>query len=717
MSFNKSAALKNASKHVRNGKYKAAIQEYCAILKSDPNDTTTLNLLGDLYVRVNSLPEALHTFLIVADLYCQSGRATKAIAVLKKASKIDPNHLDCAIRLARLYAQEDLLAEAQQQCLIVAECYLRAGMNEQGFNVYQEVIRRNPDNVDVRNRLAEAYLRHEYRDRAYDVFLDAANVLKDQGRYEEALKSYLRALTAKPEGRAALVAAVNIYLQRGETQPAESLINYLLRTRPEDPELLTLLGHVQQMEMALREARHAISNAAEEDSKALQYQVELVSACDRAYLTFMTAVAELQRQGKEREALNACLKALKLKPGDKPALFVAVNLYLKLDDTQSAIVMLRHSLRAHPDNVELLLLLGSVYQQAHDISAAEQVMSRAIALQPSCYRDVLDFASYCLREGEIDRALRQIDRVLEECDDQQAEHEIIDLLNGVIGYDANCLPALERLVNLYTRTGITGRQIETLNSLAEAAMYKGEDEIASRALRWLIQLEPQDAWHRRMLRKISPEDEAVQYLNQDWKEETVRVDHSSQEEAEWDIEVETHEFEYAHNDISVEAVPAEMTSAQNEVAVKEMEQKTFAQPAQHQSAIEHSVNTSSVEVESIVSTEALSLTDNSQPSENTIAAPAMLTAQSDLLSGEVANDSTVNVASGAVIEEKAIEPAVNKSSKAEEHEEAEDQASAARDVFVSAGTRRRRLLNQRVGPYTYRAATRKVGGNLPRRSW
>ncbi|HYE74978.1 MAG TPA: tetratricopeptide repeat protein, partial [Blastocatellia bacterium] len=616
---------------------------------------------------------------------------------------------------------EDLLAEAQQQCLVVAECYLRSGLNEQGFNVYQEIIRRNPDNVDVRNRLAEAYLRHEYRDRAYDVFLDAANVLKDQGRFEEALKSYLRALTAKPEGRGALVAAVNIYLQRGETQPAESLIKYLLRTRPEDPELLTLLGHVQQMEVALSEARHAISNATEEDTKALQYQVDLVSACDRAYLTFMTAVAELQRQGKEREALNACLKALKLKPGDKPALFIAVNLYLKLDDTQSAIVMLRHSLRAHPDNVELLLLLGSVYQQAHDISAAEQVMARAIALQPTCYRDVLDFANYCLREGDVERALRQIDRVLEGCDDQQAEHELIDLLNGILGYDANCLPALERLVNLYTRAGITGRQIDALNSLAEAAMYKGEDEIAARALRWLIQLEPDEVWHHRMLRKISPQDESVQHLRDEEVETFVTPEQEVPQCApqatsysDYDLSVEIG-FETVETVDAIEPTPSVDIEAG---------QPYFAHSTKTEITQAPAISSISEKQLDVVAGEAMEFEVGSYQVEPTSAVQAMLLSQNDLQPGDAMGDSSIKASPNASIEAGCAATIVDENQRQIEQatinqadEESEDQLVATKDVFISAGARRRRLLNQRIGPYTYRASTRKVGGHLPRRSW
>lgn len=739
MGFNKSLALKNASKYVRQNKYKAAIQEYREILKAEPHDTTTLNLLGDLYVRTNAIPEAVQTFITVADLYCQSGRTTKAIAILKKASKLDPHHLDCAVKLARLYAQDDLIVEAQQQCLVVAECYLRAGLREQGFSVYRELVQHNPENVEFRLRLAEACLREEMRDRASDTFLEAAQVMQQQGRHEEALKTYLKALAARPESRGALTAAVNIYLQRGETQPAEALIKHLLRVRPDDPEILTLLGHVQQMEVALSEARQAIAQAVEEDSKALAYQVELISACDRAYLTFMTAAAELQRQGKEREALNACLKALKLKPGDKPALFVAVNLYLKLSDTQSAVVMLRHSLRAHPDNVEVLLLLGSVYQQAHDKVAAEQVLARAIAVQPACWRDILDFAGYCVREGDFDRALRQVDRVLEACEEPQCQQEVLDLLHVIVSHDPNCLGALERLVNIYTRGYDTPRQIEALNALASAALFKGEDETAARALRWLIQLEPDEVWHRRLLRKICPHDEAVQNLTVDVPMSADiapgTVEEYERQEERWEVALHPGDYEFAFSDASAKVEAASWgAEVSHEVEIGRGVDILRAEPIAYEVEVSRAESVAPSSVASVVRQE------EAEPVRLRLAAPE-----------PHANDTAADIERGikvwsvtapsmaapiAPADEQAgkIEAEVQAARMPEEaiaaerneiRVEADDMGAeipatehAPREVFVSASTRRRRLLNQRAAQFVPRTYPRRIGGNLPsRRNW
>jgi len=125
MSFNKAIILKTASKYVQQGKYQAAIVEYRKVVQADPSDITTLNILGDVCVKAGETSEASRSFARIAEHYRKDNSRVKAIAMLKKASKLDPTNVEIALRLAALYSQQDLMVEAQQQYLIAAEHYLR----------------------------------------------------------------------------------------------------------------------------------------------------------------------------------------------------------------------------------------------------------------------------------------------------------------------------------------------------------------------------------------------------------------------------------------------------------------------------------------------------------------------------------------------------------------------------------------------------------------
>ena len=62
MAFDKAKVLKAAEKFLSQGKINAAIKEYRQIVDNDADDFTTLNMLGDLYVRSNKKEEAVACF-------------------------------------------------------------------------------------------------------------------------------------------------------------------------------------------------------------------------------------------------------------------------------------------------------------------------------------------------------------------------------------------------------------------------------------------------------------------------------------------------------------------------------------------------------------------------------------------------------------------------------------------------------------------------------
>src|SRR5712692_7758063 len=69
MSLNQSKALRTAEKYVLQGKIPAAIDEYRKVVNADPGDLTTINTLGDLYVRAGKIPDAIANFSRIADSY------------------------------------------------------------------------------------------------------------------------------------------------------------------------------------------------------------------------------------------------------------------------------------------------------------------------------------------------------------------------------------------------------------------------------------------------------------------------------------------------------------------------------------------------------------------------------------------------------------------------------------------------------------------------
>jgi pilus assembly protein FimV len=207
--FNKQKVLSAAEKFVQQGKVPNAIAEYEKVLKADPKDLTVANTVGDLYVRLGENDKAVECFKSVGDAYATQGFTVKAIAMYKKLSKIKPS-LECVLRLAELYTQQGLFNDARAQYLQVAEEFLKAGELEQAVRIFQKTLEMDPENVPMRTRLAEVYVRLGKKTEAWQIFAAAAESLRNKGQLEAAENVLERMLTLDPGNSQAL-------LMRGKT--------------------------------------------------------------------------------------------------------------------------------------------------------------------------------------------------------------------------------------------------------------------------------------------------------------------------------------------------------------------------------------------------------------------------------------------------------------------------------------------------------------------
>jgi pilus assembly protein FimV len=202
--FNKQKVLSTAEKFVQQGKLPSAIAEYEKILKADPKDLTVSNTVGDLHARLGQNDKALECFKSVGDAYASQGFTVKAIAMYKKLTKIKPT-LEGVLRLAELYTQQGLFNDARAQYLQVAEEFLRAGELEQAVRIFQKTLEMDPENVAMRMRLAEVYLRLNKKTEAWQIFASAADSLRARGQLGPAEEILQRMLTLDPGNSHALL--------------------------------------------------------------------------------------------------------------------------------------------------------------------------------------------------------------------------------------------------------------------------------------------------------------------------------------------------------------------------------------------------------------------------------------------------------------------------------------------------------------------------------
>ena len=202
--FNKQKVLSAAEKFVQQGKLQNAITEYEKVVKNDAKDLTVLNTVGDLYSRLGNTDKAAECFKSVGDAYASQGFTVKAIAMYKKLSKLKSS-LECVLRLAELYTQQGLFNDARAQYLQVAEEFLRNGELEQAVRIFQKTLEMDPENVAMRTKLAEVYVRLGKKNEAWQIFSAAAETLRSKGQLQAAEEILQRLLTLEPNSSYALL--------------------------------------------------------------------------------------------------------------------------------------------------------------------------------------------------------------------------------------------------------------------------------------------------------------------------------------------------------------------------------------------------------------------------------------------------------------------------------------------------------------------------------
>src|SRR5579864_8828483 len=202
--FNKQKVLSAAEKFVQQGKLPNAITEYEKVLKADPKDLTVMNTVGDLHSRLGNSEKAAECFKSVGDAYASQGFTVKAIAMYKKLGKLKSS-LESVLRLAELYTQQGLFNDARAQYLQVAEEFLREGQLEQAVRIFQKTLEMDPENVAMRTRLAEVYVRLNKKTEAWQIFSAAAESLRAKGQLDAAEEILQRMLKLDPNSSYALL--------------------------------------------------------------------------------------------------------------------------------------------------------------------------------------------------------------------------------------------------------------------------------------------------------------------------------------------------------------------------------------------------------------------------------------------------------------------------------------------------------------------------------
>ncbi len=263
------------------GFYPKAAALFKKILKLKPEDEYALLQSGDIAARQGTLADAKQYFQTVADRRKARGDKKGAAEIAIRLGTLDPDDLPARMAAAQLAAETGDAATALREFRDVAARYEKQDRGGEALAALQAAFDLDRSDEDTRTRLFGAYLAGDTPDLARKVASGAdelkqvAAAFERTGQGEAALEVLGEVAAADPtdvEVRARLAMA---YVGRGDLAKARTYLS--AETAGADPALWITLGEMELSAGRIDEGRAAITQALTLDRN--QAQAAVVVGC------------------------------------------------------------------------------------------------------------------------------------------------------------------------------------------------------------------------------------------------------------------------------------------------------------------------------------------------------------------------------------------------------------------------------------------------------
>ncbi|PYU49289.1 MAG: hypothetical protein DMG48_17215 [Acidobacteria bacterium] len=288
--------------------------------------------------------------------------ATKAIEAYKKAYALDPKSQVIGERLAEMYWKAQRIHDA------VAEA--------------QEILKRDPDNVQSRRLLGRIYLR------------SLGDVSSSNGQPEtvaKAIEQYREINRLDPSDAESALWLARLYRLKNEHDKAEQVLRSILKTDPENEPAVEQLTQLLMDEGKSVEAVTLLEGITSHSPSAV-----LLDLLGDAY----TQTHELAK------AEEAYRKAMELDPSEpshqrglgqtlltEEKYFEALKVYQKLSDVM-------------PDDSDVYLRIAQIFRELHQLDKAEENLVKARQYAPGSLEVMYNEAMLYQAQGRYEDAIR-----------------------------------------------------------------------------------------------------------------------------------------------------------------------------------------------------------------------------------------------------------------------------------------------------------------------
>ena len=247
------------------------------------------------------------------------------------------------------------------------------GKLEEAIEAYNKALAIKPDYAEAYNNMGIA--------------------LQEQGKLEEAIEAYNKALAIKPDYAEAYYNMGIALKEQGKLEEAIEAYNKALAIKPDYAEAYNNMGNALKEQGKLEEAIEAYN-------KALAIKPDYAEAYNNMGVA-------LQEQGKLEEAIEAYNKALAIKPDYAEAYNNMGNALREQGKLEEAIEAYNKALVIKPDYAEAYNNMGVALQEQGKLEEAIEAYNKALAIKPDHAEASHNMSFPLLNSGRIKEGLEK----------------------------------------------------------------------------------------------------------------------------------------------------------------------------------------------------------------------------------------------------------------------------------------------------------------------
>ncbi len=377
------------------------------------------------------------------------------------------------------------------------EKLVRQGKIEEAIRIYERALRKRPRDEYLMRKLGELYERAGMKEEAIRIFTRLGNYYLEREFLKKALAIFKKVYLLDTKNPDHTLTLADLYVRLGLTVNSKNLLIHLGET------LIKKQNYKKATEVYER-----LANLLPDDPKVKEALLNLYlnqGEKDRGVELLLELAEKEIEMGETEKALARLKRALILQPHSLKALELARRLSATTRSNffeELALPLLEKS-----PSPALKKMVAEYYMDFQKLDQAQELFQELLLENPEDEDLKKKLADIFIFQGEFDKAYEMLVPLAEQRLEEGEEEVAVELFNPILKANPNHIKTLEKIAEIYERAGKRHNEIAVLTTLAEIYESTGRKEELIKTLKKLLSLDPDNVYFQEKYALLVGEEE------------------------------------------------------------------------------------------------------------------------------------------------------------------------------------------------------------------